>query len=229
MDTSNVFKIAADYRLKYFGKKTLDSFFNNDPVWNLEKIEFYLNAIRYVHTLWFTKINPLSQWESVNKNAIKIEALTFLKHNKIVWSKLYWLASKYLLEAGWNKLFDNITEESIIKYYKEEITIEEIYKKNTTAFDFKWLTWEWYSYENINTIHTVKLETVEDIFNWLDMENEWDLELIEQIQAITEARLQRSLKCFFIIYIYYKNKWSNDEIKAKEKLMERFPKLEITE
>jgi len=56
MDSKKVFKIAWLYRKKFLWKKTLEDLFNWEPLDALEKIEFFLEAIRLVNTLWFEKV-----------------------------------------------------------------------------------------------------------------------------------------------------------------------------
>ena len=130
-----VFKIAWLYRKKFLWKKTLEDLFNWEPLDALEKIEFFLEAIRLVNTLWFEKVWNLKQFENINKNEVRNTAFTFLKNEKIVGNNVYALAAKYLLEAWWENVFENIEEDQLHSYYKLEITVDDLYKSNKD-FDY---------------------------------------------------------------------------------------------
>lgn len=226
MDSKKVFKIAWLYRRKFLWKKTLENLFNWEPVGALEKIEFYLDAITLVHTLWFEKIWNLKQWENVNKNEARNNAFTFLKNEKIVGNNVYALAASYLLEAWWENVFENIEEEQLIAYYKCEITIDSLYEWNKDAFDFVWISWKWYTFKAINTIYTIKWETVIDIWWAMEYETDEEWKMVEDIENLKELKQQRLARCAYITYMYYKKKWWVDLEKYKAKVID---KITVTE
>lgn len=221
MDSKKVFKIAWLYRKKFLWKKTLEDLFNWEPLDALEKIEFFLEAIRLVNTLWFEKVWNLKQFENINKNEVRNTAFTFLKNEKIVGNNVYALAAKYLLEAWWENVFENIEEDQLHSYYKLEITVDDLYKSNKEAFDFVWASGRWYTYANVNSIYTVKWETVTDIWWAIEYDTEEEEQFVKSIEELKDLKNQRYARCAFIIYMYYKNKWEEDLEKYKAKVIEK--------
>lgn len=221
MDASSVFKLAGQYRKKPNGMHTITAFQEDLPISDIERIEFYLDAIRFVQSYRFEKINPLSQWEGTNVKQAFADMWSFIKNEKIVWNKLYAVAASYLIKAGWNRVFENVDAEDIIAYFKWEKTVDDLYKGNQDAFDFVGKSGEWYSFPKINNIYTIKGETVNDIWEGMDIEDENEIEIIEKIQAIPEVKKQRLTKCAFIIYLYYKKLGDPKAEEAYKKVLDK--------
>lgn len=165
MNITNLFDISKKHRSQYRWDSVLYFFKNYETFSNNDKLGFVLESLQTIAWCWIDVVKSNDKIKLWEKDIAQLfsDMSTYKTNKKIVWSKLVFLANHYF---NLIKNVDDINLDNVELFYKWKVKISEISK--STAIILKWVSWKEYSFIWIWSVHTSKLEEIEDMAELLE-------------------------------------------------------------